>query len=298
MSELDAVKGLLEDPLVSDLLVDGHLSLQVERSGSLETAPNPFQDELEVVSWIRNLLKLHGSRLDIAKPISEATFDSNYGLLRVHAVLGGECSKRTQISIRRHSSSNHSLRDLVRNEFIAEQQLNTLLEIVKSRENFVVIGGTGTGKTNLLKAMLGETSHERIITIEDAAELNLSGNSVALITRSSNHEGIGQVTLGHLVREALRMRPDRLVIGEARGEELLVLLQAINTGHNGSGFTLHANSVEDAWPRLLGILVGAGVSIEFAQLLIASSITWVIEVKRVSGKRVVSAIQRLRSLNV
>ena len=298
MSELDAVKGFLEDPLVSDLLVDGHLSLQVERSGNLEMATNPFEDELEVVSWIRNLLKLHGSRLDIAKPISEATFESNYGLLRVHAVLGGECSKRTQISIRRHSISNHSLRDLVRNEFIAEQQLNTLLEIVNSRENFVVIGGTGTGKTTLLKAMLEESSHERIVTIEDAAELNLSGNSVALITRSSNHEGIGQVTLGHLVREALRMRPDRLVIGEARGEELLVLLQAINTGHNGSGFTLHANSVEDAWPRLLGILVGAGVSIEFAQLLIASSITWVIEVKRVSGKRVVSAIQRLRSLNV
>jgi len=298
MSELAVLEDFLEDSLVTDVLIDGHLSLQVERSGSLETAPNPFEDELEVVSWIRNLLKLHGSRLDIARPMSEATFESNCGLLRVHAVLGGECSKRTQISIRRHSSSNHSLRDLVRNESIAEQQLNTLLEIVNSRENFVVIGGTGTGKTTLLKAMLEETSHERIITIEDAAEINLSGNSVALITRSSNHEGIGQVTLGHLVREALRMRPDRLVIGEARGEELLVLLQAINTGHNGSGFTLHANSVEDAWPRLLGILVGAGVSIEFAQLLIASSITWVIEVKRVCGKRVVSAIQRLRSLNV
>jgi pilus assembly protein CpaF len=298
MSELAVFKELLEDPLVTDVLIDGHLSIQVERSGSLEPAPNPFQDELEVVSWIRNLLKLHGSRLDIAKPISETTFESNYGLLRVHAVLGGECSKRTQISIRRHSSSNHSLRDLMRIESIAEQQLNTLLEIVNSRENFVVIGGTGTGKTTVLKAMLEETSHERIVTIEDAAELNLSGNSVALTTRSSNHEGIGQVTLGHLVREALRMRPDRLVIGEARGEELLVLLQAINTGHNGSGFTLHANSVEDAWPRLLGILVGVGVSIEFAQLLIASSITWVIEVKRVSGKRVVSAIQRLKSLNV
>jgi len=175
MSELDAVKGFLEDPLVSDLLVDGHLSLQVERSGNLEMATNPFEDELEVVSWIRNLLKLHGSRLDIAKPISEATFESNYGLLRVHAVLGGECSKRTQISIRRHSISNLSLRDLVRNESIAEQQVNTLIEIVNSRENFVVIGGTGTGKTTLLKAMLEESSHERIVTIEDAAELNLSG---------------------------------------------------------------------------------------------------------------------------
>jgi pilus assembly protein CpaF len=181
---------------------------------------------------------------------------------------------------------------------ISEEQLNTLLEIVKSRENFVVIGGTGTGKTTLLKAMLVEASNERIITVEDSAELNLSGNSVGLITRSSNHEGIGQITLGHLVREALRMRPDRLIIGEARGEELLVLLQAINTGHNGSGFTLHANSVEDAWPRLLGILVGSGVNIDFAQLLVSSSITWVIEMKRVNGNRSVSAIQRLRPLNV
>jgi len=298
MSELAALKELLEDSLVTDVLIDGHISVQIERSGILETKPNPFQDELEVVSWIRNLLRLHGSRLDVARPISEATFDSEYGLLRVHAVLGGECAKRTQISIRRHSISNLSLRDLVGKDSISEEQRNTLLEIVKSRENFVVIGGTGTGKTTLLKAMLVEASNERIITVEDSAELNLSGNSVGLITRSSNHEGIGQITLGHLVREALRMRPDRLVIGEARGEELLVLLQAINTGHNGSGFTLHANSVEDAWPRLLGILVGSGVNIDFAQLLVSSSITWVIEMKRVNGNRSVSAIQRLRPLNV
>ena len=298
MFELAALKELLEDSLVTDVLIDGYISVQIERSGILETKPNPFQDELEVVSWIRNLLRLHGSRLDVARPISEATFDSEYGLLRVHAVLGGECAKRTQISIRRHSISNLSLRDLVGKDSISEEQLNTLLEIVKSRENFVVIGGTGTGKTTLLKAMLVEASNERIITVEDSAELNLSGNSVGLITRSSNHEGIGQVTLGHLVREALRMRPDRLVIGEARGEELLVLLQAINTGHNGSGFTLHANSVEDAWPRLLGILVGSGVNIDFAQLLVSSSITWVIEMKRVNGNRSVSAIQRLRPLNV
>ena len=298
MSELAALKELLEDSLVTDVLIDGYISVQIERSGILETKPNPFQDELEVVSWIRNLLRLHGSRLDVARPISEATFDSEYGLLRVHAVLGGECAKRTQISIRRHSISNLSLRDLVGKDSISEEQLNTLLEIVKSRENFVVIGGTGTGKTTLLKAMLVEASNERIITVEDSAELNLSGNSVGLITRSSNHEGIGQITLGHLVREALRMRPDRLIIGEARGEELLVLLQAINTGHNGSGFTLHANSVEDAWPRLLGILVGSGVNIDFAQLLVSSSITWVIEMKRVNGNRSVSAIQRLRPLNV
>lgn len=293
MPELDAVKDLLEDPLVTDVLLDGCLSTQVERSGSLEVVGNLFQNEGEVVSWIRNLLRVHGSRLDIAKPISEATFDSEYGLLRVHAVLGGECSKRTQVSIRRQPPSNLSLRDLVRIDSLTTQQLTLLLEIVNSRENFVIIGGTGSGKTTLLKAMLEEVSLDRTIRIEDSSELNLSGNSVSLVTRAANHEGLGEVTLGQLVREALRMRPDRLVIGEARGEELLVLLQAINTGHNGSGFTLHANSVEDAWPRMLAILVGSGVTTEFAQLIISSSITWVIEVRRLNGKRVISAIQRL-----
>ena len=298
MSALSPLNEFLEDSSVSDVLIDGHRSMQVERNGILSQGANPFQDEKELVTWIRNLLRAFGSRLDIAKPISETTFDSEYGLLRVHAVLGGECSRRTQVSIRRHTASNLSLKDLLNYASMTDDQYGALLNMVHSRENFVVIGGTGSGKTTLLKAMLGEASQERIITIEDAAELNLGGNSVGLITRAVNHEGMGQITLGNLVREALRMRPDRLVIGEARGDELLVLLQAINTGHNGSGFTLHANSVADTCPRLLAILVGSGVSIEFAQMLISSSITWVIEVKRISGRRVVSAISRLRQQNV
>lgn len=298
MSELASLKVFLEDQQVTDVLIDGHLSLQVERSGHLVDEDNPFTEEAEVVAWIRNLLRQNGSRLDIAKPISEAIFDSEFGLLRAHAVLGGECSKRTQVSIRRHATSSLSLRDLVACESITTFQLEALLKIVNSRENFVVIGGTGSGKTTLLKAMLGEVSKERIITIEDAPELGLGGHSVGLVTRAVNHEGMGQITLAQLVREALRMRPDRIVVGEARGEELLVLLQAINTGHSGSGFTLHANSVEDVSPRMLAILVGAGVSIEFANLLISRAITWVIEVKRVNGKRTVSTIQRLGTTNV
>ncbi len=298
MPEIAALEAFLEDPFVTDVLIDGHISLQVERAGRLEDGANPFSDEVEVVAWIRSLLRQNGSRLDIAKPISEAIFDSKFGLLRAHAVLGGECSKRTQVSIRRHNSSNLSLRDLVACESITPPQLEALFEIVNSRENFVVIGGTGSGKTTLLKAILGEVRDERIITIEDAPELSLGGNSVGLVTRAVNHEGMGQITLAQLVREALRMRPDRIVVGEARGEELFVLLQAINTGHSGSGFTLHANSVEDVWSRMLAILVGAGVTIDFAQLLISRAITWVIEVKRDNGKRAVCAIQRLGTANV
>ena len=293
MSELTPIKEFLEDPLVTDVLIDGHLSMSIERHGKLEQVANPFPSEIDVESWIRTLLRNNGSRLDIAKPISEVSLRTEFGLLRVHAVLGGECSKRTQISIRRHTVAALSLRDLANQATLSEEQLQTLLQIAKSRENFVIVGGTGSGKTTLLKAMLGEISQERIITIEDAAELDLGQSSVELLTRVSNNEGIGQITLGQLVREALRMRPDRLVVGEARGEELLVLLQAMNTGHSGSGFTLHANSIEDAWPRMLSILIGTGVSRELSRMLVTSSLSWVIQVQRLNGIRTVTAIERL-----
>jgi pilus assembly protein CpaF len=292
MSELNLIKEFLEDALVTDLLIDGQISMSVERQGKLEIVANPFSDEIDATNWVRNLLRTYGSRLDIAKPISEISLHSEYGLLRIHAVLGGECSKRTQISIRRHLSSSLTLQDLVDKATISKQDLETLSQIIKSKENFVIIGGTGSGKTTLLRAILGEVSQERVITIEDAAELTLGGRSVELTTREGNHEGIGQITLGQLVREALRMRPDRLVVGEARGEELLVLLQAMNTGHNGSGFTLHANSIEDTWPRMLAILVGTGATAEFSHLLAKCSLSWVIQVQRLNGIRAVTAIER------
>jgi pilus assembly protein CpaF len=172
-------------------------------------------------------------------------------------------------------------------------QLDQLSGIIQRKENFVIIGGTGSGKTTLLKAMLNQAAQERVITIEDAPELNLSGNAVSLTTRLANQEGVGEISIAQLLREALRMRPDRLVVGEARGEELLVLLQAMNTGHSGAGFTLHANSVTDAMPRMLAILAGVGVKPELGRLLVSSAITWVIEVKRMDSNRAVTAIHRL-----
>jgi pilus assembly protein CpaF len=297
MSELNLIKEFLEDALVTDLLIDGQISMSVERQGKLEIVANPFSNEIDATNWVRNLLRTYGSRLDIAKPISEISLHSEYGLLRIHAVLGGECSKRTQISIRRHLASSLTLQDLVERAVVAKQHLETLSHIIKSKENFVIIGGTGSGKTTLLRAILGEVSQERVITIEDAAELTLGGRSVELTTREGNHEGIGEITLGQLVREALRMRPDRLVVGEARGDELLVLLQAMNTGHNGSGFTLHANSIEDTWPRMLAILVGTGATAEFSRLLATSSLSWVIHIQRLNGIRAVTAIERFVTPN-
>lgn len=278
---------------MTDVLLDGSVSAFTEREGTLEKVANPFSSEEEVTSWTKQLFRANGSRLDIAKPISEITLDSEFGLLRIHAVLQGECSKRTQVSIRRHKTASLTLQDLVQSSSITKEQLDLLIEIIKGKENFVIIGGTGSGKTTLLKAMLNEVIQERVITIEDAPELNLSGNAVSLTTRLANHEGAGEISISQLLREALRMRPDRLVIGEARGEELIVLLQAMNTGHSGAGFTLHANSVTDALPRMLAILAGVGVNPELGRLLVSSSVTWVIEVKRMGSNRAVTAIQRL-----
>jgi pilus assembly protein CpaF len=297
MTATALLEEIFSDPGITDVLLDGCKSALVEKVGKLQTISQPFDNESDLNLWARNIMNQNNSRLDISKPISEVTVETSAGLLRIHVVLAGECSKRTQVSIRRHAISSMSLESLRSSGSLDEIQLNNLRQIISQKENFVIIGGTGSGKTTLLKAMLSEVANERIITIEDAAELNLAGNSVCLTTRRNNHEGVGEVTLSHLLREALRMRPDRLVIGEARGEELLLLLQAMNTGHSGSGFTLHANSVRNLIPRMLAILAGIGVAPKLAKLLIRSSITWVIEVKRFDSNRTVTNIQRLGEIH-
>ena len=298
MTSLSLLEEILSDPKITDILIDGHRKVLVEKDGTLIEIAQPFLNEKEVDLWAREIMSSNGSRLDIAKPISEVTLETTLGLLRIHAVLSGECSKRTQVSIRRHSVSSLTLENLLSAGCISPIHLETLRQILSLRENFVIIGGTGSGKTTLLKSMLSEVTNERVITIEDSPELSLGGNSVSLVTRAANHEGVGEISLARLLREALRMRPDRLVIGEARGEELLLLLQAMNTGHTGSGFTLHANSIEDVIPRMLAIFSGVGVSLALAKVLIASSLSWVIELKRANGNRVVTKIQRVAELDL
>jgi pilus assembly protein CpaF len=298
MSETNFLQNYLTDPTVTDVLLDGSYSTLIERSGNLENAECLFSSEEELVSWVKSVFSKNNSRIDIAKPISEVSIDSQFGPLRIHAVLAGECSKVTRVSIRRHRTLITTMEDLHESQTFNAEQLAFLQQIILKRENFVIVGGTGSGKTTLLRAMLNRVSLERIITIEDSPELNLSGNSVQLTTRPANHEGAGEINLNRLLREALRMRPDRLVIGESRGEELLLLLQAMNTGHSGSGFTLHANSVDDAIPRMLAILAGVGLSPELGRTLIASSITWVIEVRKSNGLRQLGDIRRLQVANV
>lgn len=293
MQILEPIREFLELHEVTDVLISGSRKTLVERAGQLQEVSNVFESEEELRNWAVLVIRSGGGRIDISKPISEVSLNTDWGLLRFHCVLGGECSNDTQISIRRHYSKHFQLSDLVASKFLSDEQLAMIKQILIEKSNFVIVGGTGTGKTTLLRALMNDCSAERIITIEDSPELELSGNAIALKTRMANHEEVGAITSSALLREALRMRPDRMVIGEVRGEELLVLLQALNTGHSGSGFTLHANSISEVVPRMLAILAGVGMQPSLAKVLISASIHWAIDVKRLSAGRELVAIERL-----
>jgi len=290
---IEKISPLLADERVTDILITSGSKTQVEVSGKITEVEPLFENESELRAWVQVLFSSWGGRLDLCQPLGEVSVPTEFGLLRIHAVLAGECSFDTQVSIRRHPLRSLSLQELLAANSINLNQLQLIQTILQNKENFVIVGGTGAGKTTLLRAMLNEVSSERIVTLEENFELALAGNTVALKTRDSNQEGVGAITLTTLLRNALRMRPDRIVIGEARGEELLLLLQSLNTGHTGAGFSLHANSYKDAYLRMVGILNFAGVSNELAKALIANSVHWVIEVKREGGLRRVVAIERL-----
>jgi pilus assembly protein CpaF len=290
--ELERLKPLLEDQKVTDILASGTRDVLTESDGVLVSEKPIFDSTDEINTWVKAVFSRYGSRLDLAQPLGEVSLQSEFGLLRIHAVLAGECSEDTQVSIRRHASKRTNLEDLLMLDAINLDQSIQLKQIIQAKENFVIVGATGSGKTTLLRAMLSEVSTERIITIEENYELALGGNSISLKTRENNHEGVGEISLAKLLRNALRMRPDRLVIGEARGEELLLLLQSLNTGHAGAGFTLHANSNKEALSRMLGLLAQCGIGTELGNILISNSIHWVIETRRVGSGRKVVAIER------
>ena len=281
---------LFQDPEVTDVLIDSHRKIQVVKAGLIQTQSTNFGGESELQSFAKTVIRDSGGRIDLAKPFADVSVVSKYGRLRFHALLGEECSSGTQISIRRHPTIQLSLEDLQNIGSVTQIQSMQLKKLVIERANFVIIGATGSGKTTLLRAMLSYADNERIITIEDNQELKIA-NAIELYTREPNPDGFGAITLEMLVREALRMRPDRLVIGEARGSEILTLLQAMNTGHDGVGFTLHAKTSGQAISRMLGLMNLAGASESLAKSMISSSIDYLIALN--SGDRKVISIEKL-----
>lgn len=274
--------GLLAMPGVTDLLVNGWNQVWVERSGmSLQQQASPFESEAELGQLAQSLIAAGGRHLDQANPFADVSLSG----LRIHAALASGCNSNTHLSIRVHLNRLFALGQLADFGMFEPGQLDQLRQILQNKESFLISGATGSGKTTLLRAMLAECTAERIIALEDVAELSIqSPNFVSLQTRQANIEGRGEISLERLVRESLRMRPDRLAVGEVRGTELLVMLQALNTGHRGAGATIHSNSLEDVMPRVNAIARNAGVDASSIAEQMRSAFQWIIHV---SNRRVV-----------
>ncbi|MFM6966147.1 MAG: CpaF family protein [Rhodoluna sp.] len=275
---------LLAEPGVTDLLVNGYDQVWVQRRvGHLEACVSPFDSESELAAVAQDLIASGGRHLDQANPFADVVIGES---IRVHACLASVCHPKTLLSIRIHLARAFALAELQREGMLGDVEFSMLKDILVRRENFLIAGPAGSGKTTLLRAMLAECVGERIIAVEDVAEIALtSGHFISLQTRQANIEGAGEIDLDRLVREALRMRPDRLAVGEIRGLELLAMLQGLNTGHSGGGATIHANGFEAVCDRLIAIGWQAGWSSEAVMAQARTAIHWLIYLGFEHGKR-------------
>ena len=257
---LGPLEQLLKDPNVSDILVNRYDRVYVEKAGKLELTKLSFKDNGHLMQIIERIVSRVGRRVDESSPMVDARLadGSRVNVIIPPLALDGPC-----LSIRRFGRDPVTARQMIENQTLTESMLELLAAMVKGRLNLLVSGGTGAGKTTLLNVLSGYIpNYERIVTIEDAAELQLKQeNIVRLETRPPNIEGRGAVRQRQLVINSLRMRPDRIVVGEVRGEEAFDMLQAMNTGHEGSLTTIHANSPRDAMARIENMVSMANLNI-------------------------------------
>ena len=289
---------LLSETGVTDVLLDGARDCWVDRGNGLESRPNPFESEAEADAAARGLARQDQARLDLAKPFADvvATGDGFGVAVRIHLVLASEICDRTQICLRVFADRPVLLDQLVGLGMLTREQVGQLREITRNRENFLISGATGSGKTTLLRAIASDFAAERVITIEDIPELRLHGNCLTLLTRQPNQEGRGTISADDLLIQSLRMRPDRILLGELRGPELAALLRVLNTGHGGVGATVHANSADSVWSRLRGMAQLAGLQPRELDASATGVLDWVIHCARQGNRRVVVSISRLSSI--
>jgi pilus assembly protein CpaF len=289
---LGPLEPLLADPTISDILVTTPKLVHIERAGKLYKTPVQFKDDAHLMRIIEKVVARVGRRVDESSPLVDARLPDGS---RVNAAIPPVAVDGPLLSIRRFGRDRLKGEDLVRNLTITEGMLTLLQACVRVRLNIIVSGGTGAGKTTLLNALSSFIPEdERIVTIEDAAELKLNQEHVARMeTRPPNIEGNGAIKIRNLVINALRMRPDRIIVGEVRGDEAIDMLQAMNTGHDGSLTTIHANSPRDAVSRL-EVMVGmanANMGVRSIRQQIASAIHLFVQIARFSdGTRRVVAL--------
>jgi pilus assembly protein CpaF len=281
---LGPLEPLMRDPTISDILINGPKTVYVERHGRLEPAAVAFNDERHLLQIVQRIVGRIGRRVDETTPMVDARLPDGS---RVNAIIPPLALDGTLVSIRRFGSKPLLIADLLAFKALTKEMIQFLSACVKARINMVISGGTGSGKTTLLNALSSFIPPaERVATIEDAAELRLQQPHVARMeTRPANIEGKGEITTRDLVRNALRMRPDRIIVGECRGPEALDMLQAMNTGHDGSLTTIHANETRDALGRLEMMIGMAGfdLPIWIIRRQIASAIQILVQVARLPG---------------
>ena len=295
MLGLGPLEPLLADPTISDILVNTHRTVYVERRGKLELTPVVFANDAHLLKIIDKIVSRVGRRVDESSPMVDARLPDGS---RVNAIIPPLALDGPTLSIRRFGVRTLDMDDLLDSESISPGMAELLKGAVKARLNMLISGGTGSGKTTLLNALSQYIPpEERIVTIEDAAELQLlQPHVVRLETRPANIEGRGEITQRELVKNALRMRPDRIVVGEVRGSEVLDMLQAMNTGHDGSLTTIHANSPRDALHRLETLMLMSGVNLpnRVMREQISAALDVIIHVTRFSdGSRRVIAVSEI-----
>jgi pilus assembly protein CpaF len=295
---LGPLEQLLKDPTISDILVNRYNKVYVERAGKLEITGLSFKDDQHLMQIIDRIVSRVGRRVDESSPMVDARLSDGS---RVNAIIPPLALDGPVLSIRRFGRDPITARHMIDNQTLTDAMLEVLACMVKGRINILISGGTGAGKTTLLNVLSGFIpDYERVVTIEDAAELQLKQEHVVrLETRPPNIEGKGAVRQRQLVINSLRMRPDRIIVGEVRGEETFDMLQAMNTGHEGSLTTVHANSPRDAMARLESMVSMANLNIPERAIRqqIASAIHVVVQIGRLTdGSRKVVSISEITGM--
>ncbi|WP_035298855.1 CpaF family protein [Brevibacillus thermoruber] len=292
---LGPLEPLLNDPEITEISINGHSQVYIERNGRLELTDLKFRDEEHLRHIVDRIVAPLGRRIDESSPMVDARLKDGS---RVNAVIPPISLNGTLVSIRKFRKDPYTMDDLMQFGSFNEAMSRFLQAVVEAKMNVLISGGTGSGKTTLLNAVAcAIPPYERVITIEDSAELRLAHpNCVGLEARPPNMEGKGEITIRQLVKNSLRMRPDRIIVGEVRGAEAFDMLQAMNTGHEGSLTTVHANSPQDAFNRLEGMVVMAGMDLPSSIIreYIVSALDIIVQVTRLSdGTRKIVSISEV-----
>lgn len=289
---LGPIQPLFDDADVSDVLVNGHSEIWVDRGRGLERVPGGFASDGDLIATMERVIAPLGLRLDRLAPMVDARLPDGS---RLHAVLPPAAVGHPLVAIRRFTPRVRSLGHLIEAGTASSDEVARLADSVRQRHTIVVSGGTGAGKTTLLNLLGAQIPDgERVVTIEDAAELNLPGHVVRLEARPANTEGAGEITIRMLLKSALRLRPDRIIVGEVRGGEALDLISALNTGHRGSLTTVHANSPKEAMLRLETLALSAGDTSESAvSRQLRSAVDLVVQIERSADRRRIVAIESM-----